>query len=138
MAIKGAREAIEFYKVAFGAEEVFALVDPSDGRIGHAEILLGGTTIMISDEYPDFGAVGPETLGGSPIKLLIYVEDADAMFAQALDLGCTEVRPMKDQFFGDRSGMLVDKFGHTWTLATKTHDVSPEEMQERWLSAMQG
>ena len=138
MAIKGAREAIDFYISAFGAEEIFALVDPSDGRIGHAEIKLAGTTIMISDEYPDFGAIGPDTLGGSPIKLHLYVDDADSMFANALDLGCTEVRPMKDQFFGDRSGMLVDKYGHTWTLATKTQNVSPEEMQNRWTTSMEG
>lgn len=138
MAIKGARAAIDFYISAFGAEEVFALIDPADGRIGHAEILLGGVTIMISDEYPDFGAIGPEALGGSPIKMQLYVEDADAMFAGAIAAGCTEIRPMKDQFFGDRSGMLVDPFGHTWTLATKVSDVSPREMQTRWNEAMEG
>ena len=138
MAVKGARAAIDFYVANFGAEEVFALVDPADGRIGHAEILLGEVTMMISDEYPDFGAIGPEALGGSPIKLHIYVDNADSMFAAAIDAGCTEVRPMKDQFFGDRSGMLVDPFGHTWTLATKTAEVSPTEMQARWNAGMEG
>jgi len=138
LAVKDARAAIDFYGAAFGAQEVFALVDPSDGRIGHAELLFGGVTLMISDEYPDFGAVSPETLGGSPIKLHIYVDDVDATFARSLELGATELRPVKDQFHGDRSGMLVDPFGHSWTLATRLADVSSNEMQARYNAAMEG
>ncbi len=138
MTVKNARAAIDFYKAAFGAEEVFALVDPSDGRIGHAEIRLGPTVIMLSDEYPDFGALSPETLGGSPVKMHIYVENVDAAFAHALKHGAVEVRPVKDQFFGDRAGTLLDPFGHTWTLSTQIADVSHAEAQRRWDEAMKG
>jgi PhnB protein len=138
IAVKGAAEAIEFYKHAFGAEEQFRLVDPSDGRIGHAEINIGGMIMMLSDEYPDFGASSPESLGGSPVKFQIYVEDADAVFANAVNLGANELRPVAEQFFGDRSGMLLDPFGHSWTVATKTETVSPEEMQIRWNVGMEG
>jgi len=138
MTVKGARKAIDFYVAAFDAEEIFALVDPSDGRIGHAEIKLGAATLMISDEYPDFGAVSPETLGGSPVKMQVQVEDADAAFKKALELGATEVRPMKDQFYGARSGMLVDPFGHSWMVSTQKAEVSPEEMQRRWNESMKG
>ncbi|USG60229.1 VOC family protein [Sneathiella marina] len=138
MTVKGAREAIDFYVKAFSAKEVFSLVDPMDGRIGHAELVIGGVTLMMSDEYADFGAISPETLGGSPIKFQIYVEDADPLFAQAIEQGCTELRPMKDQFFGDRSGTLVDPFGHTWIISMKKTEVSPKEMQDRWTAALQG
>lgn len=138
LAVKDARAAIDFYIAAFGAKESFALVDPSDGRIGHAELQFGDVTLMIADEYPDFGAVSPETLGGSPVKLHINVDDVDTMFAHALELGGTEVRPVKDQFFGERSGMLIDPFGHSWMLSMKIADVSSHEMQERWTAAMEG
>ena len=138
LAVKGAREAIDFYKEAFGAVEMYALVDPSDGRIGHAELQFGDSTVMLSDEYPDFGALSPDTLGGSPVKLHISVDDVDTMFARALELGCTEVRPVRDQFFGDRTGTLVDPFGYTWSLATKVRDVSPEDMQALWAKEMSG
>lgn len=136
--VQNAAEAIEFYIAAFGAKEVFRLVDPSDGRIGHAEIVIGGITFMLSDEYPDFGALSPETVGGSPVKFQFYVDDVDAMFSAAIALGATELRPVKDQFFGDRSGMLTDPFGHSWTLASKGESVSPEEMQKRWSDSMAG
>lgn len=136
--VQNAAEAIEFYVAAFGATEVFRLIDPSDGRIGHAEIVIGGTTIMLSDEYPDFGALSPETVGGSPVKFQIYVEDVDAAFSAAVTQGAAEIRPVKDQFFGDRSGMLVDPFGHSWTLASKRESVSPAEMQKRWNESMAG
>jgi PhnB protein len=138
IAVKGASDAIEFYKQAFGAEEKFRLVDPSDGRIGHAEIQIGNVVMMLSDEYPDFGALSPESLGGSPVKFQIYVPDADAAFANAISLGATELRPLAEQFFGDRSGMLLDPFGHSWTIATQVEDVSPEEMQARWNAGMEG
>lgn len=136
--VQNAADAIDFYIAAFGAEEAFRLVDPSDGRIGHAELTIGGITFMMSDEYPDFGALSPETVGGSPVKFQVYVDDVDTAFAAAIALGATELRPVKDQFFGDRSGMLTDPFGHSWTLASKGESVGPEEMQKRWNDAMAG
>jgi PhnB protein len=137
MSVKNARAAIDFYVAAFGAEELFALVDPADGRIGHGEVRFGSTVIMISDEYPDFGALGPETLGGSPVKMHVYFDDADAVFAHAIALGATEIRPIKDQFHGGRSGMLADPFGYSWVIARKAGEVSPAEMQARWNAGME-
>jgi PhnB protein len=136
--VKNAAAAIDFYVAAFGATEAFRLIDPSDGRIGHAEIVIGGTTFMLSDEYADFGALSPETVGGSPVKFQVYVDDVDTAFTAAIALGASELRPVKDQFFGDRSGMLTDPFGHSWTLASKGESVSPEDMQKRWNEAMAG
>ena len=101
------------YRAAFGAEEQFRLVEPG-GRIGHAEIRIGNSTVMLSDEYPDFGALSPVTVGGSPVKLHLYVEDADALVARAVGAGATLLRPVRDQFYGDRSGMIVDPYGHSW------------------------
>jgi PhnB protein len=136
--VQDAAKAIDFYVAAFGAKESFRLIDPADGRIGHAEILIGDVTIMLSDEYPDFGALSPETVGGSPVKFQVYVDDVDSAFAAALLLGASELRPVKDQFFGDRSGMLIDPFGHSWTLASKGDEVAPQEMQRRWNESMAG
>ena len=138
LTVKGASDAIAFYVAAFGATENFRLVDPADGRIGHAEINIGGVTVMISDEYPDFGARAPETVGGSPVKFLIYVDDCDGVFAKAIALGAVETRPIKDQFFGDRQGALTDPFGHSWTLSTVVESVEPAVMQARWNAAMAG
>lgn len=136
--VSSAKDAIAFYCAAFGAEERSRLVDPADGRIGHAEISLGGVTVMLSDEYPDFGALTPETIGGSPVKFLICVDDCDAAFARAVAHGAVEVRPVKDQFFGDRQGTVIDPFGHSWTLSTKIEEVNPTEAQARWNEAMAG
>ncbi len=136
--VSDAAGAIEFYKKAFGAEEKFRLTDPAGGSIGHAEIVIGGQVMMLSDEYPDFGALSPESIGGSPVKFHIYVPDVDATFANALALGATELRPITAQFYGDRSGMLLDPFGHSWFVATQKEDVSPAQMQERWTKAMAG
>jgi uncharacterized glyoxalase superfamily protein PhnB len=136
--VKGAADAIDFYVRAFGAEEQFRLEDPDSGRIGHAELLIGGSTLMLSDEYPDFGALSPDTLGGSPVKLHLYVDDVDAIFARSLAAGATELRPVKDEFYGDRTGALCDPFGHTWMLASQKEEVSPEEMQARWQQMMGG
>lgn len=136
--VADAAGAIDFYTQAFGAEEKFRLIDPNDGRVGHAEIVIGGQVMMLSDEYPDFGALGPESLGGSPVKFHIYVPDVDATFALALALGATELRPITAQFYGDRSGMILDPFGHSWSIATQKEDVSPAQMQERWTKAMAG
>ena len=132
--IKGAAEAIEFYKKAFGAMELFRMGQP-DGRIGHAEIKIGDSAIMLADEFPELGHKSPKSLGGSPVSLMIYVEDVDAVFAQAIASGAAEERPVEDKFYGDRGGSLVDPFGHIWHIATHIEDLSPEQMQERATAA---
>lgn len=132
IAVSDAAAAITFYVDALGAEERFRLVDPTDGRIGHAQLDFGDASLMISDEYPDFGALSPGAVGGTPVKLHLYVDDVDAVFAAAIERGAMELRPVKGQFHGDRSGMLVDPFGHMWFIATKGEIVTPEEMQARW------
>jgi PhnB protein len=134
--VKGAARAIEFYQQALDAKETMRLPMP-DGRIGHAELMIGGGPVMLADEFPEMGAQGPESFGGSPVSLLVYVEDADAVVDRAVAAGATLLRPVKDQFYGDRSGMVVDPFGHRWAIATHKEDVSPEEMQRRSDAAMQ-
>ena len=130
LAIKNGVKALEFYKKAFGATEIFRLLTP-DGRLGHAEIRLGDSLIMLSDEFPEFGGKAPDTLGGSPVSIHLYVEDVDAFFKRALVAGARERKPVMDQFYGDRSGQLEDPFGHLWWVATHKEDVAPEEMQKR-------
>lgn len=132
LTVNGAAEAIDFYIKAFGATLDFKLVDPSDQRIGHAELLFGSHRVFISDEYPDFGAVGPNTLGGSPVKMHLDVKDADAVVAHAVEHGATLLRGVKLEFHGSRTGMVADPFGHSWFIASQTEDVSSEEMQRRW------
>lgn len=132
-----AAAALAFYVRAFGAVERYRLVEPS-GKIGHAEITVGDAVVMVCDEYPDFGAVSPAAYGGSPINLLIYVDDCDAVVGRAVDAGATLLRPVKDQFHGDRSGMVVDPAGFTWTIATRREEVSPDEMQRRFTAALAG
>ena len=122
--------AIDFYVAAFGAVETMRLPDPS-GRIGHAEIKIGGATIMLSDEFPDMGIVSPKTLGGASSGTLVYVEDVDAVFARAVAAGAEVVQPVTDQFYGDRSGQVRDPFGQKWSIATHIEDVSEEEMAAR-------
>ena len=133
--IQGAASAIEFYKKAFGATELMRLAQP-DGRIGHAEIKIGDSPIMLADEYPEMGYRSPQSLGGSPVSILLYVENVDALFDQAVAAGGKVTRPVKDQFYGDRSGTLSDPFGHVWTIATHKEDLSPDEIQNR--AAMSG
>jgi PhnB protein len=133
--VKGAARALEFYKKAFNATELYRMEGPG-GTIGHAEFQIGDSRIMIADEFPDMGARSPETIGGSPVGLCIYIEDVDALFKQALAAGGKQERPVVDQFYGDRSGTLRDPFGHQWTLATHKEDVSPEEMKRRMEEAM--
>lgn len=128
--IKDAARALEFYKQAFGAVELLRLGDPN-GRVEHAEIRIGDAPIMLADEFLDIGAQSPETLGGSPVCIHLYVEDVDAVAERALAAGARVVRPVKDQFYGDRSGTFADPFGHIWTIATHTEDLSPEEIQRR-------
>jgi PhnB protein len=124
-------EAMDFYARAFGATELFRLTEPS-GRIGHAEIKIGPATIMLSDEYPEHGIKGPRTLGGTTFSLHLHVADVDRAFAQALEAGATVVRPLKDQFYGERSGTVRDPFGHEWLLGGHLEDVSTDEMQRRY------
>jgi PhnB protein len=122
--------ALEFYKKAFGARELSRMAGP-DGKIGHAEILIGNSHIMLSDESPQRNFRGPLALGGTATGICLYVEDCDAMFNQATSLGAKVLFPLQDQFYGDRSGTLTDPFGHLWTVATHKEDVSPEEMKKR-------
>ncbi|MFS0738384.1 VOC family protein [Sphingomonas sp. 1P06PA] len=129
--------ALDFYTRAFGAETVMKLTMP-DGAIAHAEILIGDSHVMVSGEWPDRGALGPKSLGGSPISLLLYVADVDAQFAQAIAAGATEVSAVADQFYGDRTGTLTDPFGHKWMLATHIEDVSEAEGQQRMDAMMAG
>ncbi|WP_321425818.1 VOC family protein [uncultured Bacteroides sp.] len=130
--IKGAVEAIEFYKKAFGAKEITRLTMP-DGSIAHAEIEIGDSKIMLAEENLQWGNLSPLALGGSPVTLCLYVEDVDAVFAQALKEGAKVIAGMevKDQFYGDRAGSLTDPFGHKWSIMTHIEDVSTEEMQKR-------
>jgi PhnB protein len=130
LAIKNAVAALEFYKKAFGATETYKLLMP-DGRLGHAEIRLGDSIIMLADEFPEYGGKAPQTLGGSPVSIHLYVDDVDAFFKRALAAGAKERKPVTDQFYGDRSGQLEDPFGHLWWVATHKEDVTPDEMQKR-------
>lgn len=133
--VQDAARAIAFYTRAFGARELYRLVEPG-GKIGHAELMIGNSRLMICDEYPGFGALAAATIGGSPVKLLVYVDDADAVVRQALAAGATELRPVQNQFHGDRSGMVLDPFGLSWSIATPVEDVSPGEMQRRFTAAL--
>jgi PhnB protein len=130
LVMQRAGEAIEFYKKAFGATELFRM-DAGGGKIGHAEIKIGDSPIMLADEHPEEGYVGPETLGGSPISVMLYVDDVDGAFARSIEAGATELKPVMDQFYGDRSGTLRDPFGHVWTIATHVEDIPEEEMERR-------
>jgi uncharacterized glyoxalase superfamily protein PhnB len=123
----GAADAIEFYKKAFGAVELGRMPMP-DGKLGHAMIRIGDSAIMLADEFPDWGSVGPNTLKGTPVTVHLYVENADAQFEQAVAAGATVKMPLADMFWGDRYGMLEDPFGHRWSIATHQRDVAPEEM----------
>lgn len=137
LVMKDAGKAIEFYKAAFGAEELFRLTEPS-GKIGHAEMKIGGSVFMLADEYPDMGAVGPQTLGGTPVKLHLAVENADAAVERARKAGAELVRPPQDEFYGERTAMIADPFGHQWFLAQHLEDVPPEEMQKRFEALIAG
>ena len=127
---RDAARALEFYKRAFGATESFRLADPS-GKVMHAEIRLGDSTIMLADEFPEMNARSPQTIGGSPVLIHLYVQDVDGMVSQAVAAGAKVTRPVQDQFYGDRSGGLEDPFGHQWFVATHVEDVPPEELRKR-------
>lgn len=128
--IEGAADAIEFYKQAFGATELFRFPTP-DGKIGHAEIKIGDSQIMLADAFPEMGYNGPKSLGGSSVSLMIYVEDVDTVFNQAVQAGATVKEAVSDKFYGDRIGSLIDPFGHVWHVSTHKEDVSVEEMEKR-------
>jgi PhnB protein len=133
--VRGAAEAIEFYKRAFGATEMLRMADPQ-GRVGHAEIRIGDSVIMLADEHPAMGYRGPRSLGGSSVSILLYLDDVDAVFDRAVKAGAKALRPVANQFYGDRSGTLEDPFGHVWTIATHVEDVAPEELKRRADAAM--
>jgi PhnB protein len=132
--VKDAARAIEFYKKAFGAMELMRMPG-AGGKIGHAEIKIGDSPIMLADEVPGMGFRSPESIGGSPVSILLYVEDVDAVFNEAVAAGAKVQRPVADQFYGDRSGGVTDPFGHVWYIATHKEDVSPEEMKKRAAAA---
>lgn len=130
----GAAEAIEFYKKAFGAEEVMR-VPATNGKLLHAQIRIGDSAVMLVDEMPEWGALGPKMLKGSPVTIHLFVEDADAFFKRAVDAGASVKMPLADMFWGDRYGVLEDPFGHMWSVATHIQDLSPEEIMKAF-SAM--
>lgn len=129
---KDAIAAIEFYKTAFGAVENFRMTDPTSGKLGHAELQFGEAVFMLSDEWPDFGAISPDTLGGTPVSLYLSCNDVDSLVADAVAAGAILTRKPADQSFGERVAMVIDPYGHRWMLSQNIEDVSPAEMQRRW------
>ena len=132
--VKGAAQAMEFYKRAFGAKEIMRFDQP-DGRVGHAEMQIGDARFMLADEFPEMKILSPQTLGGSGTGLLFYVENVDEVFNRAIAAGAVVNKPLQNQFYGDRNGTVVDPFGHKWSIATHVEDVSPEEMERRMKTA---
>ena len=128
--INDAAGAIDFYKKAFGAVELFRFPRP-DGKVGHAEVKIGDSPIMLADENPEIGAVSPQTVGGTPFSIMLYVDNVDEVFNQAIAAGGKEIRAVADQFYGDRTGGLYDPFGFQWWISTHVEDVPPEEMEAR-------
>jgi PhnB protein len=135
--IDGAADAIDFYKGVLGATERMRMGGP-DGRVGHAELDIGGSVIMLADEFPDMGASSPRRLGGTPVSLMVYVEDVDSVFDDALKRGAKEMQAIENKFYGDRSGQFEDPWGHQWTVSSHVEDVPPEEMDRRAAEAMGG
>ena len=131
LCIRDAAKAIDFYVDAFGARETFKRITDSNGRIGHAEIRIGGSTLMLADEHPEIGAVSPQTLGGSPMSFVVNVPDVDSTVKHAVAAGGTLSRPLENKFYGHRSGEVTDPFGYRWTLSTKIEDVPEDEMLRR-------
>jgi len=135
--VNGASDAIAFYGKVLGAQERMRMPDPAGG-IGHAELTLGDSVIMLADEHPEMGFQGPKTIGGTSVTISVYVDDVDATFSQAVQSGATVLRELENQFYGDRSGQFEDPFGHRWNIATHVEDVSPEEMGKRAAAAATG
>ena len=136
LVVRDADAAIAFYAAAFGATEQFRLIDPHSGKVGHADLRIGDAGFMLADEHPDFGALSPATIGGTAVKLHLAVADADATVATAERAGAIVLRPVQDQMYGERSGMIADPFGHQWFIGTPIGEVSPEEMQARYDDAV--
>jgi PhnB protein len=130
LVVRNADRAIEFYKRAFGAEERFRMYGPDNKAIMHAELKIGDSVFMLTEESPDMKTLSPESIGGSPVSLYIYVKDVDSIFNQAVSEGATILHPVNDQFYGDRSGYLKDPFGHLWSIATHKKDLSPDELRK--------
>jgi PhnB protein len=135
--LDGASEAIAFYGSVLGARERMRMAAPQ-GRVGHAELELGDSVIMLADEFPDMGARGPRAVGGTPVTVHVYVDDVDSVFDRALAAGANELQPVEDRFYGDRVGQFEDPFGHRWSVATHVEDVPPDEMAKRAEEAMSG
>jgi PhnB protein len=135
--VEGAKEAIDFYKRVFGAQERLRLDGP-DGRVGHAELQFADSVVMVADAFPDMGIQDPRQIGGSPVSMTVYVEDVDATFAAALQLGAQEVRPVENKFYGDRAGQFEDPWGHRWSVMTHVEDVTPDDLRARAESLVEG
>jgi PhnB protein len=135
LSIDGASAAIDFYTNVLGAKERVRMPGP-DGKIGHAELEIGDSVVMLADAFPGMGSPSPKTLGGTPVTVIVYVEDVDRVFDKAITAGATAERPVENQFYGDRAGQFVDPFGHKWFVATHVEDVPAEEMEKRAAAAM--
>ena len=130
LVVRNGTQAIEFYKKAFGAEERFCMNTPDGKSIGHAELKIGDSLFMLADEFPQMNSLSPESIGGSPISMYVYVEDVDAVFNQAVSAGATVLNPVMDMFYGDRWGYIKDPFGHLWSIATHKKDLTPDELKK--------
>ena len=137
LVVAGAADAIDFYSRVLGAEERMRMDGP-DGKVGHAELQIGDSVIMLADEFPDMQAVGPKTVGGTPVSIHVYVEDVDKTFEQAVKAGAKELQPLENKFYGDRSATFEDPFGHQWTVSTHVEDIPPDEMAKRAAAMAQG
>jgi len=135
LCVSDGKAAIEFYTVIFGAKERFRLTEPG-GRLGHAELEIGGSVLMISEEYPEYGILGPKALGGTPVSIHLHVDNADAMVERAVAAGATLERPVSDAFYGERGGVFRDPWGHRWNIGHSIEQVTPEEMQRRYTEMM--
>lgn len=135
LCVRGAAKAIDFYVQAFGAREKFRLTEPS-GRIGHAELEFGGASVMLADEFPEYGILGPESIGGSAVTIHLHVDDADAVIARAVAAGAQVLIAPQDQFYGERSGRIRDPFGHSWNIGHSIEAVTPDEMQRRYTALL--
>jgi len=138
LVVKGASQAIEFYKRAFGAEEIVRMPGPDGKSVMHAELKIGDSRLWLVDEFPAMGSLGPHGIGGTPVTIHVYVEDADAIFNQAVAAGAEVRMPIEDAFWGDRYGLIVDPFGHKWSVATHKEDLTPEELAKRAQVAFSG
>ncbi|MFZ0406444.1 MAG: VOC family protein [Nitrososphaeraceae archaeon] len=130
LVVKNGAQAIEFYKKAFSAEECFRMNGPDGKSIGHAQLKIGDSLFMLTDEFPQMNSLSPESIGGSPVSMYVYVEDVDAVFNQAVSAGATVLNPVMDMFYGDRWGYIKDPFGHLWSIATHKKDLTPDELKK--------